>query len=190
MLTLVATLSLMGIPLPAHAAGEESRALTIHGLPLSKFLNRRATGDPLRLAGFLAQESGRISGVALGGEGRPLVQHAVQLTRTSTVGGSAAEQIGGTGTTDMAGGFSFTGLPAGNYLVEVLRGGEVVASTPTTLAEGAMHVTGLTVTVLAESRLSRGEWIAASAGMAAGVLLLLGFVRGFGGAVATTGRGG
>ena len=43
--TLVITLSLIGIPLPAHAAGEETPPLTINGLPLSQFLDRTATGD-------------------------------------------------------------------------------------------------------------------------------------------------
>ena len=39
-LTLVVTVSVIGIPLPTHAAGEESppRVLTVHGQPLSHLL--------------------------------------------------------------------------------------------------------------------------------------------------------
>ena len=40
-LVLVVSLSIIGIPPPAHAGGEESPPLTINGLPLSQVLNRR-----------------------------------------------------------------------------------------------------------------------------------------------------
>ena len=75
-LALVVTLSLMGIPLPAHA-GEESPPLTLNGHPLSQLLNGAAPGDPFRLAGLLEQETGEVSGVASDSEGQPLADRTV-----------------------------------------------------------------------------------------------------------------
>ena len=54
-LTLVVTLSLIGIPFPVSAAEGESPPLTINGQPLSQFLNRTAPGDLFPEAGFLAR---------------------------------------------------------------------------------------------------------------------------------------
>ena len=96
-LTLVVTLSLIGIPLPLHAADDESppsRILTINGLPFSQVLNRTAPGDPLALAGTLAQDTGQISGLALDGEGQPMADHTVRLTRIVMVGGSTPPRSG------------------------------------------------------------------------------------------------
>ena len=47
-LTLIVTLLLIGIPLPAHAADEESPTLTINGSPLMQLLGRTGSGalDP------------------------------------------------------------------------------------------------------------------------------------------------
>ena len=85
-LALVVTLTLVGIPLPAHAAGGESLPLMLKGRPLSQLLSRTAVGDPLPLASFLEQETGQINGVALDGDGQPLVDHSVRLTRIVMVG--------------------------------------------------------------------------------------------------------
>ena len=144
-LTLVVALSLIGIPLPAHAAGEESPRLTINGHALSQLLNRTAPGDPLPLAGLLGQETGQISGVALNENGQPLAAQAVQLKQVFTSQGRRAEQVSGRDTTNADDAFSFTGLQASDYLVEVLSGDEVIASAPVTLADGAMQVSGISV---------------------------------------------
>ena len=175
-LTLVVTLSLIGIPLPVHAADEESPPLTINGRPLSEFLNSAAAGAAVPLAGLVEQEIGQITGVALDEDGHPLAEYAAQLTRVFTVGGNRAEQISGRGMTNAEGAFSFTGLPASNYVVEVLSGDEVVASASATLADGAMEVTGITLTGLANEAaadrgMSRGAKI--GTGVAIGVGLLV-----------------
>ena len=99
-LTLVVALSLIGIPLPAHAEGGESPLLTINGLPLSQLLNRTAPGDPLAVAGLLGQETGQISGVALDEDGQPLAAQAVQLKQVFTSQGRRAEQVSGRDTTN------------------------------------------------------------------------------------------
>ncbi len=175
--TLVVALSSIGIPLPAHAAtSEESPPLTFNGRPLSELLHGRATGAPFPLPALRQQGDGQISGVAVFAEGRPLVDHVVQLKRTFTISRSRAEQIVGKGTTDTAGGFSFTGLQANDYLVEVLSEGVVVASASVTLAEGAMQVSG----VIAAPAPKGGQFLGPKATIAlivgAGLLLLF-FVR-------------
>ena len=48
-----------------------------------------------------------------------------------------------TGSTNTKGQFSFTGLPASEYLLEVIVDEEVVASASATLADGAMQVSGV-----------------------------------------------
>ena len=146
-LALIVTLSLIGVPLPAHATNEESRPLTLSGLPLSQVLQNAALGTLIPLAGLLEQETGRISGVALDREGEPLANHMVRATRVFTLASTNTEatQDAGTTTTDAAGRFSFMGLRASDYLVEVLSGEEVVASASVTLAAGVMQVREVTV---------------------------------------------
>ena len=63
--------------------------------------------------------------------------------------------MSGTDRTNADGAFSFTGLQASDYLVEVLSGDEVVASASVTLAEGAMQVSGINV---AQSESGPGWW--------------------------------
>jgi len=157
-LALVVALSVAGIPLPAHAAGEESPPLTFNGRPLSQFLNRAATGDPLPLANLLGQETGEISGVVVDREGQPLAGRVVHATRVFTRGGNRATQRIGAATTSADGQFSFTGLRASDYLVEVLSGDEVIASRSVTLADGAMQVSGLSVVSVAAAESEPGWW--------------------------------
>ena len=132
-LTLVLTLSLIGVPLPAHAADgllvEITRSSVFYGsrrlrdespphrrsngLPLSRFLNRTATGDPL--VGLLGQETGQISGVLLDEDGQPLADRRVELDRPSSEGQGRLAV-----TTDTNGTFLYSRCP-GFQPWEVLR---------------------------------------------------------------------
>ena len=161
-LALVVAMSLVGLPIPAHAAEESpvvsrDRVLTIQGQPLSQLRNLRP--GRLSFGNVLAQEDGQISGVALDGEGEPLAEQTVRLTRIVMVGGQRGEQVGGTAMTDGAGRFSFTGLRASDYLVDVVRGDEVVASASATLADGAMQVSGVTVSLPAVVTPGDRSWV-------------------------------
>ncbi len=140
-LTLVITLAIIiGIPLPAHAAGEESSPLTINGLSLSQLLNSTATGGPSPLAGLLGQETGLITGVALDAEGEPLADHAVELRSLSER--ATATPMVATMMTDANGGFSFSGLRQGRYVVDLHVDEQVVATSGAiALAEGGMAFT-------------------------------------------------
>ena len=141
--TLLLTLSLIGLPLPAHAAsGEETPPLTFNGRPLSELLHGRATGAPFPLPA----RDGQISGVVVDEDGRPVVEHAVQLTRVFSISGNRAEQISGTGMTNVEGGFSFSGLQLSDYEIKVLVADAVIASAAVTLVPGAMQVRGVTIT--------------------------------------------
>jgi len=174
---LVLTLSLIGIPLPAHAAAEEAPPITLNGRPLSQLLNRAVTGDPFPLALLLGQDTGQISGVAMDREGQPLAERTVHATRVFTIAntGERATQNAGTTTTDAAGQFSFTGLRASDYLVEVLSGDEVVASESLTLSEGAMQLRGISVSQSPsdEGGMSTAAKTAIGAGVVAGIALAL-----------------
>jgi carboxypeptidase family protein len=80
---------------------------------------------------------GSIAGVVRDALGAPLADVRVQLQR-SWRGGQPAT------TTDATGAFTLTGLHAGHYRIEVVRGRRVVArSVPIELSTGDMTVTGL-----------------------------------------------
>ena len=128
-LALAVTLSLAGIPLPAHA-GEESPPLTLNGHPLSQLLNSAASGDPFGLAGLLEQETGQISGVLLDEDGQPLADQRMELDSEGPF--RLVE------TTDANGAFSYTGLDPGRYEVQYRVDGDIVArSERLDLAAGA-----------------------------------------------------
>ena len=102
-LALVVTLSLIGLPLPIHAADEESRvvadgrALTVHGQPLWRL--RNAASSAFSLASLLGQGTGQISGVAVGNDGQALAGHTVQARHVFPGGSSTVVD---TTTTDAA----------------------------------------------------------------------------------------
>ena len=174
-LTLVLTLSSIGIPLPAHAADEESLPLTINGLPLSQLLNRTAPGDPLPPAALLGQETGQISGVLLDEDGQPLTDGRVELERPSSEGqGRLVTATGADGA------FSCTGLGPGRYEVQHRVDDEVVAtSARIDLAAGEMQVSGISVAADPEGnpnwwqRRSTGAKVGIMAGIGFGVLIVL-----------------
>ncbi len=180
-LILVSTVSVIGMPLPAGAAGEEAvegawhRALTFNGRPLSQFLGaatpRRAA---FPLAAFLRQESGLILGVALNAEGQPLADHAVALRSLSER--ATAPPVVATTTTDATGGFSFPGFRQGRYMVNLRAGEQVIATTgPVSLAEEGMtfvQVGGMAVGQSpTEERKGKGAlfWTAVGAGVGGGL---------------------
>ena len=137
----------IGVPIPALAAtGEKSPPLTFNGRPLSELLHGRATGAPFPLPAPLQQADGQISGVVVDEDGRPQVEHAVQLTRVFSMGRNRAEQISGTSMTNVEGGFSFSGLRPSDYEIRVLVADAVIASATVTLVPAAMQVRGVTIT--------------------------------------------
>jgi hypothetical protein len=89
-----------------------------------------------------AQAQGQISGIARGSNGQALVNQSARLRNVNT------GQIVSNVTTNATGEFSFTGLSAGNYLVEVVNAaGTVIGTTsPVTLTAATMVVSGLAVT--------------------------------------------
>ena len=91
------------------------------------------------------------------------------------VGDSLGEQASGTGMTNAEGRFSFTGLQASQYLVEVLAGDEVVASASATLEVGAMQASAITLQQSAPEGgggLHPAAWVAIGAGAGLGIFLL------------------
>ena len=146
-LTLVVTLSMIAIPLLAHAEGDETplapRRLTIQGRPLWQL--RVSTPGGFVLTGLPGQDAGAIRGVAVDAGGQPFAEHNVRLTRVFTVGERRAEQVT-TSTTDSQGRFSFTELAPSDYEIDVLRGSDVIASALVALTASMMVVEELRVT--------------------------------------------
>jgi len=111
---------------------------------------------PRALILFAQPNNGEISGTAMV-EGKPLAHMTVRLRNVDT-GAIIATQ-----TTNDKGEFKFTGLPPGNYVIELVtpRDRLLTISPPIGLAPGSMAVTGVTVSTSAAA--------AAAAGVGGGV---------------------
>jgi hypothetical protein len=95
-------------------------AVALIGMPVGAFA---ATKAPAVRQG---QGTGSVNGVARGADNAPLRNYTVRVRNV------ADGQIAGTTTSSGAGEFSFTGLPPGNYVVEVVdASGQVVGLSPT-----------------------------------------------------------
>jgi len=107
------------------------------------------------------QATGSLAGTASSSSGQGMANATVHLRNAST------GQLAGTTTTNGAGAYSFTGLPAGQYVVEVVNGsGEIVAtSTPVSLAAGS-NITGINVMTPAGTMTTgHGSWFTSTAGI-------------------------
>ena len=90
------------------------------------------------------------------------------------VGRNRGEQVVGTDTTNAEGQFSFTGLEASEFVVELLSGDDIVPSAPLTLTEGAMQVRGASISQPSnEGGMSTGAKVAIGVGVGVGVGALL-----------------
>lgn len=171
-LTLVVTMSVIGAPLPTSAAGEESsapsRVLTLNGQPLSQLLDSARAWEAWSLPNWPAQEGGQITGVAVDVQRKPLANHAVRLRSVSAQ--AIAMPVVVVTNTNAEGRFSFSALSAGQYVVDLLIGGQVVAtSEPIAVKEG-----GMTFTQVGGDRKRKGAlfWTAVGAGAGAAVGLI------------------
>jgi hypothetical protein len=107
-------------------------AVALVGMPVGASAATKAT------AARQGQGTGTLTGVAQGADKAPLSNYTVRVRDV------ADGQIAGTTFSSGAGEFSFTGLPVGNYVVEVVdAAGQVVGLSPTlaVTAGGAMTVT-------------------------------------------------
>jgi hypothetical protein len=111
-----------------------------------------------------AQGAGSISGTATGAGGTPLARTTVQLRNLGT------GQLAGTTTSGAAGQFTFTGLPAGNYAVEVVNASGQIIGTSASISVGAgAAVTGVVVTGSAASGAGAAGGAAAGGAKGGGV---------------------
>jgi len=113
-------------------------------------------------APLLAQAAGSISGKASSANGQTLGNASVRLRNL------ADGRIAATATTNAAGEFSFSALPAGNYSIEVLNAaGEIVGTSAASLAAG-VSLAGVTVTSTATAvAATTGSFFASTAGLIA-----------------------
>lgn len=132
---------------------------------------RRAISAFLAVAMFLAyqpipvvaQATGEIAGTAVV-EGKPLPNITVRLRNVDN------GNLVGTMTTNAQGEFRFTGLPAGNYVVETVAPNGTLLGTSARIAltAGAMIAKGVTVTTSAAAASAAGVGAGAAAGAGAG----------------------
>ncbi len=114
-------------------------------------------------AGKLGQNTGQISGNAVI-EGKPMGNVTVRLRNIDT------GQLVGSTTTNAQGAFLFSGLPAGNFVVETvsLNGTILGTSATISLAAGAMIAGAVTVSTTAAAAAAAGVGAAAGGASAAG----------------------
>ena len=108
-----------------------------------------------------AEGTGRVTGAARTVKGAPLARYRARI-RNATTG-----QVAGETRTDDRGGFVFTGLNPGSYVVEFVNAEGLVVGTSgsISLSVGAMTVTGLTVTASATAAVAgTAGLVTASAG--------------------------
>ena len=99
---------------------------------------------PIGAAGAARQgQTGTIEGTARDAQQQPLANYTVQLRNVQT------GQLVSTGTTSQAGQFTFTSIPPGSYVVEIVNAaGEIIGTTaPIAVAAGTVA----TVTVMASA---------------------------------------
>jgi hypothetical protein len=94
---------------------------------------------PINLIAAAKFQAGQISGVAQL-EGKPIPNTTVRLRNVNN------GQLAGTTTTNAAGEFSFTGLPEGEFAVEVVSAnGTILGTSAVTLTAATMVVANLTI---------------------------------------------
>ena len=93
----------------------------------------------------LAQAQGAsLAGTATSSTGQTVANATVQLRNLAT------GQLAGTTTSNAAGAFGFTGLQAGNYVVEVVNAaGQIVGTSASVSVAAGAAITGVTVTASA-----------------------------------------
>jgi len=109
-----------------------------------------------------APSTGSISGSASNSAGRTIANATVRL-RDVTTG-----QLASTTTSNAAGGFSFTGLNAGSYTVEVVNAAGQIIGTSSAITVGVgAAVTGVSVASAAMAAAASGSFFASTAGILA-----------------------
>lgn len=117
---------------------------------------------PVNLIAAARLQAGTIAGTATV-DGKPLANVTVRLRNIDT------GQLVGNTTANASGQFSFSGLPAGNFVVETVAANGTILGTSSTIAlvAGAMAATGIAVATTGTALAAAGGVGAAAAGAAA-----------------------
>ena len=129
-----------------------------------------------------------VSGTATSSAGRPIANTTVQVRNLAT------GQLVGTTTSAANGGFTFAGLEAGNYSIEVVNAaGQIIGTSAAVSVAAGATITGLTVSASAAG-IGAAAGAAAGAGSAGGIstaviIVTVAAAAGVAGAVAIARRG-
>ena len=133
-------------------------------------------GAPLFAAGPVRARQAQgasLAGTATSSTGQTLTGYTVQLRNLAT------GQLSGTTTSSATGAFSFSGLPAGNFAVEVVNAaGQIVGTSSAISVAAGATITGVTVSASAAA-------VGAAAGGAAGAAAAAGGAAGAAAGIST-----
>jgi carboxypeptidase family protein len=167
--TLIVTMSAFNVS-PSAASGEEAQApgrhLLYNGQPLTKLLLPADVSQNAFVAGERRQPGAQISGVAFDRAGQRLGNQTVTLQT------ARRPVIVATTTTDPEGRFRFSGLSRGQYVIEVLSGTEMLATSNIfRVAEGGMTFVQVGGAAVSSSHHRKGilYWTAVGAGIGGGI---------------------
>ena len=120
---------------------------------------------PIVAAGRAGQaQTASLAGTATSSAGQTVANATVQL-RTLATG-----QLAGTTTSSASGAFSFAGLPAGNFAVEVVNAaGQIIGTSASISVAAGATITGVTVTATGAALGAAAGAAAGGAGAAAGI---------------------
>ena len=96
------------------------------------------------------QGTGALNGTARSSQGQALGNYTVRLRSVQT------GQLAGTTTSNAGGAFSFTGLNAGNYVVEIVNAAGEIVGTSAAISVAAGATVAVTVTATAAAALAAG----------------------------------
>ena len=114
-------------------------------------------------------ETASLSGSASGSSGETLPNVTVQLRNVQT------GELAGTTTSSATGSFSFAGLPAGTYTVEVVSAGQIIGTSAAVSVAAGAAVTGIAVSAtaaaVAGAAAAGARTAAASTGISTAVII-------------------
>jgi hypothetical protein len=170
--TLIVTMSAFSVS-PSAASGEEAQApvrhLLYNGQPLTRLFYPADVSQNAFAAGEWQQPGAQIIGVAVDRVGQRLGNQAVTL-RTA-----GKPVIVAATTTDPEGRFVFSGLSGGQYVIEVLSGAEMIATSSIfRVTEGGRTFVQVGGDAVSSSHHRKGilYWTAVGAGIGGGIGLL------------------
>ena len=106
---------------------------------------------PVTLGAAPRQAPGGVNGTALDASKNPLGNHTIQLRNAQT------GQLAGSSTSNASGGFTFSGIQPGNFIIEIVdAAGNILGTATATVTAGVVTTVSVTATALGAAALAAG----------------------------------